>query len=162
MLQADSDDESDDYFDKAKGVAKKARVMSGSESIYENNSKHGLKRKFYSVGAKDVKNPKRSRRVKTAVTSKLSSHRPAPPRLFAGSRFGVRNTYYSDGRILASLSIHHVLMFFCFPFFRCYLLVLPGSCSCNGKDRTAIISLERFILYSQFCSMTFLTCVIRE
>ncbi|KAG0625352.1 hypothetical protein M758_2G047800 [Ceratodon purpureus] len=97
MIQADSDDEPGDYLDKAKTVAKKARIMSSSEGIYENNSKYGgVKRKFYSGAAKDVKLTKKSRRVKTAATSKISSHKPVPPRLFAGSRFGVRNTYYSD------------------------------------------------------------------
>ena len=142
MIQADSDDEGDDYLDKAKGVAKKARIISAGEANYENNSKlGGVKRKYYSVGAKDVKNPKRSRRVKTAATSKISSHRPAPPRLFPGSRFGVRNTYYSDGRILTSLSIHYfnVIPPFFFHVMPSWFFQVPVRVI--GKVKIAIISL---------------------
>uniref|UniRef100_A0A7I4BUC1 Uncharacterized protein n=1 Tax=Physcomitrium patens TaxID=3218 RepID=A0A7I4BUC1_PHYPA len=98
MLYAESDEERDIAAGKSKeGAAKKARITAGSESMYDNNWKFGgVKRKFYSGRAKDLVSPKRSRRVKTAAVSKVGSHRSAPSRLFAASRFGTRNTYHSD------------------------------------------------------------------
>lgn len=128
-LQVDSDDEFDDYLDKTKeGVPKKRRMISGRESMNENNWKlGGVKRKFYSGGAKDMKNPKRSRRVKTAATSKIGNLKPAPPRLFSGSRFGIRNKNHSDGRISTSFSIplHAFLVLL--------VLVMGGTCDCHHR-----------------------------
>lgn len=109
MLHAESDGELDGIFDKTKeGAVKKARMIAVSDSRYEKLG--GVKRKFYSGAAiKDMERPKRKRRVKTAASSKIGNHGPASSKLFAGSRFGIRNTYHSDGRILMTFNIPHHL-----------------------------------------------------
>jgi len=108
MLNAESDDELDDKIKE--GSVKRARMIAVSDSRFEKLG--GVKRKFYSGAAKDMERPKRKRRVKTAASSKIGSHVPAPSKLFAGSRFGSRNTYHSDGRILMAFHIpYHVHVF---------------------------------------------------
>lgn len=110
MLQAESDDELHGIFDKAKeGTVKKARMITVSDSRSEKLG--GVKRKFYSGAAKDMERPKTKRRVKTAASSKIGSHWPT--KHFAWPRFGIRNTYHSDGRIQMTFHIlHHLHDFF--------------------------------------------------
>lgn len=107
MLHAESDEELDDKTKER--TLKKARMIAVSDNRHVKLG--GLKRKFYSGAAKDMERPKRKRRVKTAASTKIASQ-PAPSKLFAGSRFGSRNTYHSDGKILMTFhSRYHLHVF---------------------------------------------------
>lgn len=113
MLQLESDQEFDRVDKSKERLAKKARMAADLNTTEENGWEHGgVKRKFSSAGGvKDMKNPKRVRRVKTTGMSKLNSHEVSRRRGFIsgnrvdGSRLGIRNNHYSEGGLLVSFSL---------------------------------------------------------
>lgn len=125
MLQLESDEEFDRVDKSKERLAKKARMAADLNTTAENGWEHGgVKRKFSSAGGvKDMKNPKRVRRVKTTGMSKLNSHEVSRRRGFIGgnrvdgSRLGIRNNHYSEGGLLPysfDLSVYFVIVIFSF------------------------------------------------
>lgn len=116
MLTAESDEEFDDK--SKEGSVKRARMIAASDN--RNEKLGGLKRKYYLGAAKDKEEPKRKRRVKTAASTKIASHAPAPSKFLVNSRFANRSTYHSDGEILLLFTFLITLRFLS--------LLMPSCC----------------------------------